>query len=78
MSDSFMTPWTVADQAPLSMDFSGKSPGVDCRFLLQGIFLTPGIEPGYPTLQADSLLPEPPGKPVRSQRPLPDVSEGTS
>ena len=25
----------------------------------------PGIEPGSPTLQADSLLSEPPGKPVR-------------
>ena len=24
----------------------------------------PGIEPGSPALQADSLLPEPPGKPL--------------
>ena len=34
-----------------------------CHSLLQGIFLTPGIEPGSPVLQADSLLSEPPGKP---------------
>ena len=30
---------------------------------LQGIFPTPGIEPRTPTLQADSLAAEPPGKP---------------
>ena len=28
-----------------------------------GDLLNPGIEPGCPTLQADSLLSEPPGKP---------------
>ena len=40
MSDSFTTPWTVALQAPLSMDFRGKNTKVGCHFLLQGIFLT--------------------------------------
>ena len=34
------TPWTVAHQAPLSMEFPGKNTGVDCCFLLQGIFPT--------------------------------------
>ena len=34
MSDSFATPWAVARQAPLSMDFPGKSTGVGCHFLL--------------------------------------------
>ena len=34
----FETPWTVACQAPLSMEFPGKSTGVGCHFLLQGIF----------------------------------------
>ena len=33
-----------------------------CHSLLQGISV-PGIEPGSPVLQADSLLSEPPGKP---------------
>ena len=30
----FATPWTVAYQAPLSMDFPGKSTGVGCHYLL--------------------------------------------
>ena len=37
-----MTLWTVARQAPLSMDSSGKNTGVGCHFLLQGIFPTQG------------------------------------
>ena len=36
------TPWTVAHQAPLSMDSPGKNTGVGCHCLLQGIFLTQG------------------------------------
>ena len=40
------TPWTVALQAPLSMDFPGKNAGVGCHFLLQGIFLTQGSNSG--------------------------------
>ena len=32
------TPWFVAYQAPLPLDFSSKNTGVGCRFLLQGIF----------------------------------------
>jgi len=35
----FVTPWTVAHQAPLPWAFSGKNTGVGCYFLLQGIFL---------------------------------------
>ena len=31
---TFVTPWTVAHQASLSMGFSGKNTGVDCHFLL--------------------------------------------
>ena len=34
----FVTPWTVACQVPLSMDFPGKNVGMGCHFLLQGIF----------------------------------------
>ena len=33
----------------------GKNTGVDCYSLIQGIFLNPGIKPGSPILQADSL-----------------------
>ena len=39
----FVTPWTVAYQAPLSMDFSGKSTGVGCHCLLQRSPLQPYI-----------------------------------
>ena len=42
----FMTPWTVALQAPLSMEFSGKNTAVGCHFLLQEIFPTQGSNPG--------------------------------
>ena len=34
------TPWTVAHQAPLSMDCPGENTGEDCYALLQGISLT--------------------------------------
>ena len=33
------------------------------QVLLQGIFPDPGIKPGFPELQVDSLPSEPPGKP---------------
>ena len=42
------TPWTVAYQAPPSMDSPGKSTGVGCHFLLQGIFPTQRSNPGLP------------------------------
>ena len=38
----FATPWTVAHQAPL-WNSSGRNPGVGCHFLLQGVFLTQGL-----------------------------------
>ena len=38
----FVTLWTVARQAPLSMDSPGKNTGLGCHFLLQWIFLTQG------------------------------------
>ena len=61
MSDS-VTPWTVAHQAPLSMGFSrqGYWSGLPCP--PPGDLPNPGIEPRSPTLQADSLPSEPPGK----------------
>ena len=40
MPDSFVIPWTVVRQAPLSRSFPGKNTGVGCHFLLQGIFPT--------------------------------------
>ena len=45
MSNSFVTPWTVACQAPLSLGFPRQETGMGCHFLLQGIFLTQGSNP---------------------------------
>ena len=42
----FVTLWTTGPQAPLFMGFPGKNTGVSCHFLLQGIFLTQGLNPG--------------------------------
>ena len=42
----FATPWTVALQVPLFMEFPGKNIGMGCHFLLQKIFLTQGSNPG--------------------------------
>ena len=55
----FVTPGTVACQVPRSMGFSSKSTGVGSHSLLHRI---PGIKPGSPALQTDSLTSEPPRK----------------
>ena len=60
----FATPWAVAHQTPLSMGIL-QSIGVGCHALLQGVLPNPGIEPGSPALQVDSLPSEPPGKPIQ-------------
>ena len=39
MANSFVTPWTVAFQAPLCIGFLGKNTGVVCHFLLQTVIL---------------------------------------
>ena len=41
-----VTPWTVARQAPLSLGFSRKEYWSGLPFLLQGIFLTQGLNLG--------------------------------
>ena len=48
---------------PLSMGFSGQEYWSGLPFPSPGDLPDPGIEPGSPTLQADSLPSEPPGKP---------------
>ena len=42
----FVTPWTVALQAPLSIEFPGKNTEAGCHSLLQGIFLNQGSNLG--------------------------------
>ena len=53
------TPWTVACQAPLSIEFPSKNTRVGCHLLLQRIFQTQGLNLSLLRLlhwQADSLL----------------------
>ena len=59
-----MIPWTVACEAPLSMEFSRQEYWNGLPFLSPGDLSNPGIEPESPALQADSLPSEPPGKPL--------------
>ena len=56
----FVTPWTVAIQALLSVGFPSKNTGVGYYFLLQGIFPTQGSSPH---LLHWLLTTESPGKP---------------
>ena len=46
----FAAPWTVAHQAPPSMEFSRQEycTGMGCHFLFQVIFLTQGLNPSLP------------------------------
>jgi len=62
-------PWTAVCQAPLSMGFSSQEHWSEESFPSPGDLLDLGVEPVSPTLQADSLLSEPPGKPKCFQRP---------
>ena len=63
----FVTTWTVACQAPLSMGFSRQGYWSGLPFPSPGYLSIPGIEPRSPTLQGDSLLSEPPGKPKNTR-----------
>ena len=47
------------------MGFSSKNTGVDFHFLLQGIFLTQGLNLSVLHWQVGSFTAEPPGKPPR-------------
>ena len=77
VSDSFVTPWTVAHQAPLSMGFSRQEywsgwpcpPPGDCP--------KPGIQPTAPAtspaLAGGFFITEPPRKPVVMIKGLPQI-----
>ena len=58
----FATPWTVAYQASPSMGFSRQEYWSGLPFPSPGGLPDPGIKPGSPALQADTLTSEPPGK----------------
>ena len=56
-----MTPGNVACQSSLSIEFSRQEYWSGQLFLSLGDHSYPGIEPGFPALQADSLPSEPQG-----------------
>ena len=65
----FATPWTAVHQAPLSMRFSRQGYWSGLPFPSPGDLPNPGIKPGFPALQADSLLTELQGKPRTWKQP---------
>ena len=66
MSNSFVTPWTVACQPYLSMGFPRQEYWTGLPFPSPGDVPAPGIKPTFPAsfaLQEDSFTTEPPWKP---------------
>ena len=68
----FVTQWTVAYQAPPSVEFSRQEYWSGLPFPSPGDLSDPGIEPESSALQTDALPSEPPGKPFRMDKPLPN------
>ena len=64
----FVSPWTETHQAPLSMEFSRQEYWW-LPFPTPEDLPDPGMEPGSPALQADSLPFELPGKPIQEVKP---------
>ena len=64
MSNCFVTPWTVAHQASLSMGFPRQENWSWSPFPSPGDLSDPGIKSRPPTLWGDSLPSEPLGKPL--------------
>ena len=65
----FATPWTVAHQAPPSMEFSRQEYWSGFPFSFPGDLPDPGIEPrspAAPELSGGFFTTEPPGKPCRN------------
>ena len=68
VSDSFVIPWTVACQAPLSIEFSRQEYWSGLPFPTPGDLHVPGIKPASPespALAGRSLTTEPPGKSLK-------------
>ena len=72
VSDS-ATPWTVARQAPLSMEFSRQEYWSGLSLPSPGELHDPGTEHRSPALQADSLPTEPLRKPLNISMAIPKL-----
>ena len=63
-----MTPWTVAHQAPLSMELSRQEYWSRLPFPPPVVVPSPGVEPVspvFPALAGGLLTPAPPGRPCK-------------
>ena len=60
----FATPWTVACQVPLPLEFSRQEYWSGSPFFSPGDLPDPGIKLRPPSLQADSSPSKPPGNPL--------------
>ena len=63
----FVTPWTVAQWAPLPMGYSGQEPWSELPFPSPGDLPDPGMEPespASPSLASRFFTTEPHGKPL--------------
>ena len=69
----FVTPWTIAHQAPLSLGFTRQEywSGLSCP--PPGDLPDPGMEPTSPALQVDSLSLSHQGIPILDSRHLSDT-----
>ena len=63
MTNSFVTPWTVAHQALLSVGFSSQEYCSGLSFPPLGDLPDSGMEPLSPALAGGFFTTEPPGKP---------------
>ena len=61
--DSFVTPWTIAVQAPLSVGFSRQESWSELPFPFPEHLPDPGIKPASPALAGRFFTTEPSEKP---------------
>ena len=73
----FATPWTVALQAPLSIESSRQEYWRGLPFLPPGNLPDPGIEPASPVLRGRFFTTAPPGK-DRTGKPRAEVTNPKS
>ena len=69
VSNSFVTPWTIALQVPLSVGFPRQEYPNGLPFPSPGDFPDPGMEPTSPALAGGFFTTEPPGKPLSGSDP---------
>ena len=73
MSDSFVTPWTVAHQAPLSMGFPRQEYWCELPCPTPGDLPDPGIKHASPASAGGFLLLQHQGDPIDTTLPTPEM-----